>query len=181
MTTNLQDLGRRLKEAAYTEGDFTLRSGRKSRYIIDKYAFETRPDLLREIARELTRLLPPGTRRLAGVELGAVPLVTAVALESGLPFVIVRKNSKGHGLDRPFEGPLAPGEKMVLVEDVCTTGGAALAAVQVLREAGIADVTVLGVVDRQEGAAEAFRAAGVPFRSLFTRESLGIRPGGERA
>ena len=168
------DLARRLKEAAYQEGTFTLRSGRKSHYIIDKYAFETRPGLLREIARELAALLPEGVERLAGVELGAVPLVTALALETGLPFVIVRKGRKGHGLDRPFEGELKAGESVALIEDITTTGGAALMGVEVLREAGIATLTVLVVVDRQEGAEQAFREANVPFRALFTRESLGI-------
>jgi len=170
-----EELGRRLMEAAYRQGDFTLRSGRKSNYIIDKYAFETRPELLREIAEELAAMLPENVKRLAGVELGAVPLVTAVALETGLPFVIVRKGSKGHGLDRPFEGELGTGERVVLVEDVCTTGGAALRAVEVLKEAGVEDLSVVAVVDRQEGAEDAFRQANVPFRALFTRESLGIK------
>lgn len=169
-----QELAARLKEAAYTEGDFTLRSGRKSHYIIDKYAFETRPELLRETARELAALVPGGTDRLAGVELGGVPLVTAVSLATGLPFIIVRKGSKGHGLDRPFEGEMAQGDRILLVEDVATTGGAACAAARVLLEAGAAEVSALVVVDRQEGAEEGFREAGVPYRALFTRESLGI-------
>lgn len=176
MVADMQDLAKRLKDVAYHEGDFILRSKRKSHYIIDKYGFETRPELLREIARRLAAMLPAGTQRLAGVELGAVPLVTAVALESGLPFVIVRKGKKGHGLDRPYEGDLEHGESVALIEDVCTTGGAALRAVDVLVEAGVGDLVVLAVADRQEGAEAAFREAGVPFRSLFTRESLGIEP-----
>jgi len=159
---------------AYKAGDFTLRSGRKSRYLIDKYEFETRPELLREIARHLAALLPKDADLLAGVELGGVPLVTAVSLQSGLPFVIVRKQAKGHGIDRPLEGKLRPGERVVLIEDVATTGGAACAAVEALREAGAGEVSVLVVVDRQEGAEEGFRRAGVAYRSLFTRESLGI-------
>ncbi len=168
-------LAQQLLQAAYREGDFTLRSGRRSHYIIDKYGFETRPDLLRAIARELAGLLPQDARQLAGVELGGVPLATALSLETGLPFVIVRKGQKGHGLDRPVEGELIKGEHVVLVEDVATTGGAALAAVETLRQAGAGEVSALLVVDRQEGAAEAFRAAGVPCRALFTRDSLGIR------
>ena len=170
-----EELAKRLMKAAYVEGDFTLRSGRKSHYIIDKYGFETRPGLLREIARELAAMLPEGAQRLAGVELGGVPLVTAVALETGIPFVIVRKGQKGHGLDRPYEGELVEGEHVVLIEDVATTGGAALAAVEVLRQSGAGKVSVLLVADRQEGAEEAFRQANVPFRALFTRESLGIK------
>jgi len=168
-------LGRQLMEAAYTEGDFTLRSGRKSHYLVDKYGFETRPGLLKAIAGELATMLPGGATRLAGVELGGVPLATAVSLETGLPFVIVRKGQKGHGLDRPIEGELGEGEHVALIEDVATTGGAALAAVETLRRSGAGEVSVLLVVDRQEGAAEAFRSASVPCRALFTRESLGIR------
>ncbi len=168
-------LAKRLMEVAYNEGDFTLRSGRRSHYLIDKYGFETRPELLREIARELAAMLPEDTQRLAGVELGGVPLVTALSLETGLPFVIVRKGSKGHGLDRPFEGDPVRGEHVVLIEDVTTTGGAACQAAEVLRRAGADNVSLLVVVDRQEGAEEAFRSAGVPYRALFTRESLGIK------
>jgi len=167
-------LAKRLMQVAYREGDFTLRSGRKSHYIIDKYAFETRPELLREVAEALAELVPKDAQRLAGVELGGVPLVTAVSLKSELPFVIVRKGKKGHGLDRPYEGEMQPGEHVVLIEDVATTGGAALDAVEALRQAGVGQVTVLVVVDRQEGAEAAFRAARVPVRALFTRESLGI-------
>jgi len=167
-------LADRLMEVAYHEGDFTLRSGRKSHYIIDKYGFETRPELMREIARKLAVMLPGDVDRLAGVELGGVPLVTAVALQTGIPFVIVRKGRKGHGLDRPFEGELKEGEHVVLIEDVVTTGGAACEAAEVLREAGAGTVSALVVVDRQEGAEEGFRKAGVSYRALFTRESLGI-------
>ena len=167
-------LAERLKAVAYREGDFTLRSGRKSHYIIDKYAFETCPDLLREVARELALLVPEGTDRLAGVELGGVPLVTAVALQTGLPFVIVRKGRKGHGLDRPCEGDLNAGDRVALVEDVATTGGAAVTAAGVLRDCGAGKVTCLLVVDREEGAREGFAEAGIPYRALFTRTSLGI-------
>jgi orotate phosphoribosyltransferase len=171
---NEEELKARIMEQAYNEGDFTLRSGRKSHYIIDKYAFETDPDLLREIAQRLAELLPPDTDRLAGVELGGVPLVTAVALSCSLPYVIVRKGEKGHGLDRPYEGRLNSGEHVALIEDVGTTGGAAVRAAKVLREAGAGKVTILLVVDRQEGARKAFEEAGFEYRVLFTRESLGI-------
>ena len=169
------ELAERLKEVAYIEGEFTLRSGRKSHYLIDKYEFETRPDLLKEIAHHLLQMLPDDTDRLAGVELGGVPLVTAAAVESGRPFLIVRKGEKGHGLDRPFEGEMTEGENIALIEDVATTGGAALSAVRKLRRSGAGKVTVLVVVDRQEGAGEAFEEEGVECRALFTRESLGIR------
>lgn len=159
---------------SYLEGEFTLRSGRKSHYIIDKYRFETRPDLLKAIAAELASLLPEGTEALAGVELGGVPLATALSLETDLPFVIVKKEKKGYGTDRRIEGGCVEGRRMVLVEDVATTGGSAVSAAEALMNAGAAQVSVLLVVDRQEGAEEAFRQAGIPMRALFTRESLGI-------
>lgn len=166
----------RLKEVAYIEGDFTLRSGRKSHYLIDKYEFETRPELLRALAVELAAMIPEDADRLAGVELGGVPLVTAVALETDRPYMIVRKGEKGHGLDRPYEGHMEEGDHVALIEDIATTGGAAIGAAQALLDAGASEVTVLVVADRQEGAAEAFEEAGITCCPLFTRESLDIQP-----
>lgn len=171
-----ETLKKRLKDVAYIEGDFTLRSGRKSHYLIDKYEFETRPALLRALASELAAMIPEDADRLAGVELGGVPLVTAVALETDRPYLIVRKGDKGHGLDRPYEGHMGNGEHVALIEDVATTGGAAIRAAKALLDAGAAQVTVLVVADRQEGAAEAFEEAGIACRPLFTRESLDIQP-----
>jgi orotate phosphoribosyltransferase len=175
MNATLEVLGRDLVAAAVLRGDFRLRSGARSSYYIDKYLFTTRPDLLRRIAAELAGCLPEGVQRLAGPVLGAVPLVTALSLHTGLPSVIVRVDKpKEYGTAKRFEGSLAPGERVVLVEDVVTTGGAALAAIDVLREAGANVLGALVVVDRQEGGAEAFAAADVPLRALFTRADLGL-------
>jgi len=168
-------LAAQLKKVALLRGEFTLRSGRKSSYYFDKYRFETRPELLRAVARQIARMLPEGVQRLAGAELGGVPLVTAVALETGLPFVIVRKESKGYGTEKRIEGEMQEGEHIVLLEDVTTTGGAALTAVEALRQAGAGKVSALVVIDRQEGAEEAFRQAGVAYGALFTAQSLGIK------
>ena len=170
-----EELGRRLREVALLEGEFTLRSGRKSNYYFDKYRFETNPELLRLVADEMATMLPDDADRLAGAAVGGVPLATAVALETGLPFVIVRKKSKGYGTDNLIEGELNPGDSVVLVEDVATVAGAALGAVEAIRAAGAGKVSVLLVLDRQEGAAEAFAAARVPYQALFTSESLGIK------
>ena len=170
------ELARRLKEACYLEGDFTLRSGRKSSYYFDKYRFETRPDILRPVAVELAAMLPEDADRLAGAELGGVPLATAVALESGLPYVIVRKESKEYGTANRIEGLLDEGDHVVLIEDVATTAGAALKAVEALYQAGAGQVSALVVVDRPEGADEAFQGAGVPWRALFTIESIKGEP-----
>jgi orotate phosphoribosyltransferase len=139
-------------------GDFLLRSGARSSYYIDKYLFTTQPDVLRRLAGELASRLPSDVQRLAGPVLGAVPLVTAVSLETQLPMLIVRVDKpKEYGTSRQIEGTLVAGERVVLIEDIVTTAGAALAAVDVLRTAG---AEVLG--------------AGVPYQALFTKSSLGL-------
>lgn len=166
------DLVRRVKAVSYVRGDFTLKSGRKSHYIIDKYAFETDPAILREIAARMAAMLPAGTTRLAGVELGGVPLATAVSLASGIPFCIVKNAQKGYGTNKLIEGKVEKGDRVALIEDVATTAGTAVASTGKLREAGAASVHVLVVVDRQEGAAEAFAEAGIPYAALMTRDDL---------
>lgn len=174
-TPDLAALARDLTEVAVLRGTFMLRSGQTSSYYIDKYLFTTRPEILRRVASALAARVSPEAQRLAGPVLGAVPLVTALALEMGLPSVIVRTDApKGHGTARVIEGALAAGDKVVLVEDVVTTGGAALEAVSLLRQAGAEVLQVLSVVDREQGGAEAFAQAGVPYRPLFTRTELGL-------
>jgi orotate phosphoribosyltransferase len=170
------DLGPRLLEASYLEGDFVLRSGRRSRFYLDKYLFSTRPDLLRDIAGGLAEKLPAHEPfdLLAGPELGAVAIVAALSLASGKPFVIVRKGQKGYGTDKALEGKATPGQRVVMVEDVVTSGGAALTAVDKLREAGLVVPALLCVVDREEGGREAVQGKDLVFDPLFTLTSLGI-------
>jgi orotate phosphoribosyltransferase len=159
-----------LREHAYLEGDFVLRSGRRSRYYLDKYRFETRPDLLRALGERLASQIgehEPEATRIAGPELGAVALAASASLESGLPFLIVRKEAKGYGTAKRLEGVFEPGERVCVVEDVVTAGGAALAAVQALREAGLECGTVVCVVDREEGGADELARHAVRLRSLF--------------
>ena len=126
----------RLIQASFLRGEFVLSSGRKSSHYIDKYRFETRPDLLRDIARLLAQALPPGTTALAGAAVGGVPIATAVALETGLPFVIVRPETKGHGTARTIEGILDPGDRVVVLEDVVTTGAQVVRAARAVASAG---------------------------------------------
>jgi orotate phosphoribosyltransferase len=173
----VNELGDRLLQASYLEGDFVLRSGKHSKVYLDKYLFETQPDLLRDIAAGLAAKLPAygAVDLLAGPELGAVALVAAVSLATELPFVIVRKGEKDHGTKKLLEGRAESGQRVVIVEDVVTTGGAALGAVQVLRETGLEIAGVLCVVDREQGGAEAFAAEGVTLDPLFTATSLGIK------
>jgi orotate phosphoribosyltransferase len=175
MSETHEALGRDLVAAAVLRGDFLLRSGARSSYYIDKYLFTTEPALLQRLALALSSRLPDGVQRVAGPVLGAVPLVTAVSLQTGLPSVIVRVDkAKDYGTSRRFEGRLVAGDRVVLVEDVVTTGGAALAAVEVLREAGAEVLGAMVVVDREQGGREAFATAGVPLQSLFTKSELGL-------
>jgi orotate phosphoribosyltransferase len=167
-----------LREHAYLEGDFVLRSGRRSRYYLDKYRFETRPELLEEIGRRLAARaaeVEPEAARLAGPELGAVALAAAASLASRLPFLIVRKQSKAYGTGQRLEGEYRPGEVVCLLEDVVTSGGAAVEAVQGLREAGLECRNAVCVVDREEGGQDALARAAVRLWPLFLARD--IRPG----
>jgi orotate phosphoribosyltransferase len=169
------ELRRALKEHAYLEGDFVLRSGRRSRYYLDKYRFETRPDLLRALGERLAaqvREHEPGAARIAGPELGAVALNAATSLASGLPFLIVRKEAKDYGTGNRLEGVFEPGERVCLVEDVVTSGGAALSAVQALRDAGLVCSTAVCVVDREEGGADELARHAVRLCRLFTASDV---------
>jgi orotate phosphoribosyltransferase len=163
------ELARRLRERAYLEGDFILRSGRRSRYYLDKYRFETEPELLGELGRRIAAAAvePARPDRLAGPELGAVALAASASLASGLPFLIVRKGAKEYGTERLLEGVWEAGEDVCLVEDVVTSGGAAVAAVRALREAGLACTRAVCVVDRGEGGMEALAGEGVALTALF--------------
>lgn len=173
----MPDLGQRLLDASYLEGDFVLRSGRRSRFYLDKYLFSTRPDLLRDIAAGLAEKLPAYEPfdLLAGPELGAVAIVAAVSLASGKPFVIVRKGAKGYGTDKALEGKAEPGQKIVMIEDVVTSGGAALMAADKLRGAGLEVAALLCVVDREEGGRAQVEEKDLVFDPLFTATSLGIK------
>ena len=152
------ELARLIRERALLEGDFVLRSGRRSSYYLYKYRFETEPALLAELGSRLAGLVAeraPEAQLLAGPELGAVALAASASLSSGLPFLIVRKEAKGYGTERRLEGVYAAGECVCLVEDVVTTGGAAVEAVWALRAAGLVCRAAVCVVDREEGGADA--------------------------
>jgi orotate phosphoribosyltransferase len=169
------ELGAALRQHAYLEGDFVLRSGRRSRYYLDKYRFETRPDVLGPLGELIAATVAehdPEATRLAGPELGAVALAAAASLASGLPFLIVRKEAKGHGTANRLEGVFEDGERVCLVEDVVTSAGAAIEAVEALRGAGLEVGTAVCVVDREEGGADALARTGVRLRALFRVSEL---------
>jgi orotate phosphoribosyltransferase len=170
------ELARRIADTAVLRGAFTLRSGRTSSYYIDKYLFLTRPEILIEVGAMIAGRLPQETTHLAGAELGGVPLVTAVSLASGLPSAFVRSRRKDHGTGKLLEGRLEPDDKVVLVEDVATTGSQAIEAAKVIREAGAEILRVIATVDRQEGARENVEKAGLRFEALFAVSDLGLDP-----
>jgi len=172
--TQLAALGRDILEAALLRGDFVLSSGARSDYYLDKYLFETRPGILRRLAPLLAELVPAGTDRLAGTELGAVALAAALSLETDLPFVIVRKATKGYGTANLIEGQLRRGDTVVLVEDVVTSGAQAIRAAEAVVAAGGTVARIVAVIDREQGGPAAIEAAGFTVTSLFDRTSLGL-------
>lgn len=174
MSMDRTTLARRIKEAAYLEGDFTLRSGRKSKYYLDKYLFETQPDILRALGEMFAKYVGASTTLIAGAELGGVALAAAASIASGKPFVIVRNAKKDYGTSKPFEGKLVAGDRVLLVEDIATTGGQVLEAAKVIDGIGASVERIVAVIDRQEGARENIEGAGYKFESLFVKSDLGI-------
>ncbi|MFB6090263.1 MAG: orotate phosphoribosyltransferase [Halobellus sp.] len=151
-------------------GEFELSHGGTSEYYVDKYLFETDPHCLELVAEAFAEKIREG--KLAGVALGAVPLVAVTSVETGLPYVIARKQAKEYGTGNRIEGRLAEGEEVVVLEDIATTGKSALDAVEALREAGAVVDRVLVVVDRQEGASERLAEADVELDALVTADDL---------
>jgi len=172
---SVDELGRQLVAHALLEGDFLLRSGRRSSWYLDKYRFETEPELLRPLGERLAAVaaeVEPDAVRLAGPALGAVALAASAAMASGLPFIIVRGETKEYGTANRIEGPFAEGDLVCLVEDVVTSGGALLEAVSALRDARLVVRNALCVVDREEGGADALARVGVRLRTLYRAGDL---------
>ncbi len=168
-------LGGLLVEHALLEGDFVLRSGKRSSFYLDKYRFETQPDLLRALGERLAaaaREAEPDALRLVGPALGAVALAASASMASGLPFIIVRGETKEYGTANRIEGPFAPGDLVCLVEDVVTSGGALAESVSALRDAGLVVRNALCVVDREEGGADGLARLGVRLRALYRASEL---------
>jgi orotate phosphoribosyltransferase len=168
------ELAKRIADVALLRGDFTLRSGRKSKYYLDKYLFETQPDILFELGRMLADRIPADIDRIAGPEVGAISLAAAASMACGLPFVIVRNQKKGYGSGKLIEGTLRVGDKVLVIEDVLTTGGQVLEAVKSLESAGAKVEGIVGILDRQEGARQNVESAGYRFDALFTSADLGV-------
>jgi orotate phosphoribosyltransferase len=167
-----EELGRLLIDCgAVRFGEFTLTSGERSDVYIDVKRAWTDPERLALLARALADRAG-SEPRLAGMELGAVPLVVAVALLTRRPYVVLRKAAKEHGTRQPFEGDVPPGERVLLIEDVTTTGGSSVRSVEIVRAAGGTVDRVLAVVDRESGAAERLATVGVRLEALLTMSEL---------
>ena len=169
-----EQLAKRIAEVALLRGEFTLRSGRKSNYYLDKYRFETQPDVLAELGRLLADRVTAHTTRIAGAELGAVPLAAAAGMAAGKPFVFIRNQKKDYGTAKQIEGVLERGDMVMIVEDVLTTGGQVLEAVKTIQDAGGKVERIVAVIDRLEGARQNIEKEGLVFESLFTSKDLGI-------
>jgi orotate phosphoribosyltransferase len=166
------ELAKRVVEVALRRGEFKLRSGQTSNVYFDKYQFEARPDLLREIARQLAPLIPAGTEVLAGLELGGVPIATALSFETGLPVAFVRKERKTYGTCLIAEGAAIDGKQVCIIEDVITTGGAVLDSVRELRASGAVLGSVLSVIYRGDPAKDYFADVGIKRVSLLALADL---------
>ncbi|MCD6394917.1 MAG: orotate phosphoribosyltransferase [Planctomycetes bacterium] len=173
MTT--EELIKRIKETAYLTGEFTLRSGKKSNYYLDKYLFETCPDILEALAEEFSRYVDKDVDIIAGAELGGVALAAATAVKTGKNWLIVRNSKKGYGTGNLVEGKLKAGDSVLLVEDIATTGGQVLEAANIISQAGAKVKRIVCVIDRLQGAAENITSAGYDFESILTKEDLGIK------
>ena len=169
------ELAALLVDRALLEGDFVLRSGRRSSWYLDKYRFETEPAILRALGErlaEVAREHEPEAVRLAGPALGAVALAASAAMASDLPFIIVRGETKEYGTAKRIEGPFEEGELVCLLEYVVTSGGALGEAVSALRGEGLVVRNAVCVVDREEGGSDALARLGVRLRTLFRASEL---------
>lgn len=165
-------LAARIDRIARLTGTFTLRSGRTASEYFDKYRFEAQPTLLASIAEAMEALLPPGTEVLAGLELGGVPLATALSLRTGIPAAFVRKEAKTYGTAQLAEGADVAGRRVVVIEDVITTGGQVVISTAQLRDRGAVIDTVICAIDRSDDGGAALTAAGLQMRSVLTKAQL---------
>jgi orotate phosphoribosyltransferase len=172
MDDDLADLALRIGEACRLTGTFTLRSGQVSTTYFDKYLFEADPGLLRAVAAAAVHLIPPGTEVLAGLELGGVPVAIALSLATGLPAAFVRKEAKKYGTAKLAEGADIAGRRVLIVEDIVTTGGQVVLSARDLRERGAELVGALCVIERSDGAHQ-LAAENLDLISLFTAADLG--------
>jgi orotate phosphoribosyltransferase len=166
------DLARQVRDVSRLTGRFVLRSGRVAEEYFDKYQFEADPVLLDALAARMAALVPNGIEVLAGLELGGIAVVTALGRHTGLPCAFVRKAAKEYGTARLVEGAAVSGRRVLVVEDVVTSGGQVAVSARQMRELGASIGDALCVIDRQEGGAQALAGEGIQLRALLTRDDL---------
>ncbi|MFM2133998.1 MAG: hypothetical protein RL156_1279 [Bacteroidota bacterium] len=166
------DLATAIYNTAHITGHFLLRSGAHSNEYFDKYLFEARPELLKVIAEHLAPLIPAETQVLCGLELGGVPLATALSLHTGIPAAFVRKKAKEYGTCKIAEGSDINGKNILIVEDVITSGGQVVLSSKDLRDHGANILGAVCVIDRESGGPAALSAIDVPLTPLFTMTEL---------
>ena len=168
-----KELARKIYQASHLTGTFKLRSGQISSEYFDKYQFASDPALLKEITNGMANLIPEGTDVLAGLEMGAIPLATALSLKTGLPATFVRKKAKDYGTSKFAEGAEVKNKQVCIIEDVVTTGGQIVLSATDLKQLGARIKYVLCVIDRRDAKSkEILSKQGLELRSLFTMEEL---------
>jgi len=169
---NRKELAKAIYETSNLKGEFLLRSGVVSNEYFDKYLFEAKPQLLNEIGQSMASLIPDNIEVLAGLEMGGIPVVTILSQVSGLPSLFVRKEAKGYGTRKLAEGGEIKNRRMVIVEDVVTSGGQILLSAKALRDQGALIDTVLCVIDREAGGKENLQKDGLELRALLRKSEL---------
>lgn len=167
-----QALAAKIYEVASIQGEFTLRSGITSNQYFDKYRFESQPTILRAIAEHMAKMVPPSTEILAGLEMGGIPIATMISQITGLPTCFVRKEAKAYGTCQYAEGVDIAGKRVLIIEDVVTSGGQIILSTADLRKIHAHIENVLCVIDREQGGNEKLETAGLNLNSLFTRSEL---------
>jgi len=167
-----QELAKRIYDTSHLTGEFELRSGAISNEYFDKYQFESQPDLLFEIAKQMIPLLPDSFDLLAGLEMGGIPIATAISYQTGKPIVFVRKKAKEYGTNKIAEGADINGKKLVIIEDVVTSGGQIVLSTEELRSRGAVISTALCVIDREAGGVESLAKSIIKLKPLFTMTEL---------
>lgn len=166
------ELAKKIYQAAYITGNFVLRSGKTSNEYFDKYRFESQPDLLASIAEHMVELIPPNIDFLAALEMGGIPIATALSLRTGIPVVFVRKEAKKYGTCKLAEGLDIENKNLLIIEDVVTSGGQVVISANDLRKLGAIVQFALCVIDRQSGGKEYLKDNDIELISLFTMEEL---------
>ena len=169
---NKESIAKQIYETAHITGTFTLRSGQVSHEYFDKYLFEAQPELLKQIAGVMCELIPEGSEVLAGLEMGGIPIVTALSFNTGMPAAFVRKQAKEYGTCKLAEGADVNGKRVCVIEDVVTTGGQIIESVRELRARGAVIDTVLCAIQRNAAATDILAKEGLTLKPAFTMEYI---------